>query len=45
VNGTALAPATVSYHLSVLHGSGLVAKSRDSRSVLYRRTEVGDRMR
>jgi DNA-binding transcriptional ArsR family regulator len=37
-----LAPATVSYHLSVMHGSGLVAKTRDKRSVLYRRTERGD---
>lgn len=40
-----LAPATVSYHLSVLHGSGLVTKSRDQRSMLYRRTDVGDRIR
>jgi DNA-binding transcriptional ArsR family regulator len=37
-----LAPATVSYHLRVLHGSGLVTRSRDRRTVLYRRTEQGD---
>jgi DNA-binding transcriptional ArsR family regulator len=36
-----LAPATVSYHLRVLHGSGLVTRSRDRRTVLYRRTEQG----
>ncbi|MGQ0838238.1 helix-turn-helix domain-containing protein [Actinokineospora sp.] len=40
-----LAPATVSYHLSVLHGSGLVTKLRDRRSVLYSRTENGDVLR
>lgn len=37
-----LAPATVSYHLRVLHGSGLITRQRDRRSVLYRRTEQGD---
>ncbi|MFL6141027.1 MAG: DUF5937 family protein [Labedaea sp.] len=37
-----LAPATVSYHLKVLHGSGLVTRTRDRRTVLYRRTEQGD---
>lgn len=37
-----LAPATVSYHLGVLHGSGLVARLRERRRVLYRRTERGD---
>jgi DNA-binding transcriptional ArsR family regulator len=36
-----LAPATVSYHLRVLHGSGLVTRSRDRRTVLYQRTERG----
>lgn len=40
-----LAPATVSYHLAVMHSSGLVAKTRDRRSVLYRRTERGDALR
>ena len=37
-----LAPATVSYHLRVLHSSGLVTRLRDRRTVLYRRTEQGD---
>ncbi|GLZ43223.1 helix-turn-helix domain-containing protein [Actinokineospora sp. NBRC 105648] len=40
-----LSPATVSYHLSVLHGSGLVAKTREKRSVLYWRTEQGETLR
>ncbi|GLZ43224.1 winged helix-turn-helix domain-containing protein [Actinokineospora sp. NBRC 105648] len=40
-----LAPATVSYHLSVLHGSGLVAKARDRRAVLYWRTDHGNALR
>ncbi|MBM7772065.1 DNA-binding transcriptional ArsR family regulator [Actinokineospora baliensis] len=34
-----LAPATVSYHLSVLHSSGLISKSRAKRTVLYQRTD------
>jgi DNA-binding transcriptional ArsR family regulator len=37
-----LAPATVSYHLQVLHNSGLVTRTRDRRTVLYRRTDQGD---
>jgi DNA-binding transcriptional ArsR family regulator len=37
-----LSPATVSYHLRVLHGSGLVSRLRERRQVLYRRTEQGD---
>jgi DNA-binding transcriptional ArsR family regulator len=37
-----LSPATVSYHLRVLHGSGLVSRLRERRKVLYRRTEQGD---
>jgi DNA-binding transcriptional ArsR family regulator len=37
-----LAPATVSYHLSVLHRSGLVRRRRRGRAVLYARTNVGD---
>ncbi|GAA2971817.1 winged helix-turn-helix domain-containing protein [Actinokineospora diospyrosa] len=34
-----LAVGTVSYHLSVLHNSGLVTKSRAKRTVLYQRTD------
>ncbi|MFF8881534.1 ArsR/SmtB family transcription factor [Streptomyces flaveolus] len=33
-----LSPATVSYHLGVLHRAGLVTRSRTGRSVLYHRT-------
>jgi len=40
-----LARATVSYHLSVLLESGLVNKARDRKTVLYRRTELGDTLR
>ncbi|HWM06726.1 MAG TPA: helix-turn-helix domain-containing protein [Actinophytocola sp.] len=36
-----LAPATVSYHLKVLHRAGLVRSSRDGQYVLYHRTEAG----
>ncbi|MFG2309424.1 ArsR/SmtB family transcription factor [Streptomyces sp. NPDC048566] len=39
-----LSPATVSYHLGVLHRSGLVARARSGRSVLYRRTPEGSRL-
>jgi DNA-binding transcriptional ArsR family regulator len=35
-------PATVSYHLGVLHGSRLVTAQRSGRGVLYRRTALGD---
>lgn len=34
----ALSPSTVSYHLAVLYRSGLVTKTRDTRSVMYRQT-------
>ncbi|WP_433653489.1 DUF5937 family protein [Micromonospora zamorensis] len=37
-----LAPATVSYHLGVLLRSGLVVRTRDRHSVLYRRSDHGD---
>ncbi|MER7334880.1 MULTISPECIES: DUF5937 family protein [unclassified Micromonospora] len=37
-----LAPATVSYHLGVLLRSGLVVRSRDRHSVLYRRSAGGE---
>jgi DNA-binding transcriptional ArsR family regulator len=39
-----LAPATVSYHLGVLHRSGLVDRRRRGRTVLYARTSVGDEL-
>jgi DNA-binding transcriptional ArsR family regulator len=37
-----LAPATVSYHLNVLHRSGLVRRRRRGQAVLYARTNLGD---
>jgi DNA-binding transcriptional ArsR family regulator len=39
-----LAPATVSYHLGVLHDAGLVMRSRHRRLVLYRRSEQATRL-
>ncbi|MFF8941836.1 ArsR/SmtB family transcription factor [Streptomyces sp. NPDC014864] len=39
-----LSPATVSYHLGVLHRAGLVTRTRSGRSVLYRRTPEGSRL-
>ncbi|MGW6907719.1 ArsR/SmtB family transcription factor [Streptomyces sp. NPDC054940] len=36
--------SAVSQHLKVLHATGLVARARDGRRVLYRRTELGDRL-
>ncbi|MEU0836860.1 helix-turn-helix domain-containing protein [Streptomyces sp. NPDC005969] len=39
-----LIPATVSYHLGVLHRAGLVACARSGRSVFYRRTPEGFRL-
>ncbi|MGQ4419667.1 ArsR/SmtB family transcription factor [Streptomyces sp. SAS_269] len=39
-----LSPATVSYHLGVLHRAGLVTRTRAGRSVLYRRTPEGSRL-
>lgn len=39
-----LSPATVSYHLGVLHRAGLVVRARDGRAVLYRRTPEGSRL-
>ena len=37
-----LAPATISYHLGVLHRAGLVLRSRDRHTVLYRRSPQAD---
>ncbi|WP_328876393.1 winged helix-turn-helix domain-containing protein [Streptomyces sp. NBC_00287] len=39
-----LSPATVSYHLGILHKAGLVARARSGRAVLYRRTPQGSRL-
>ncbi|MGW3497375.1 ArsR/SmtB family transcription factor [Streptomyces sp. NPDC001020] len=39
-----LSPATVSYHLGVLHRAGLVTRARSGRAVLYRRTPAGSRL-
>ena len=33
-----LSPATVSYHLQILHRAGRVQRARSSRTVLYQRT-------
>jgi DNA-binding transcriptional ArsR family regulator len=37
-------PSAVSQHLQVLHGTGLVTRSRDRRQVLYRRSPVGEHL-
>lgn len=37
-----LAASTVSYHLGVLHRSGLLARHRDGKYVYYQRTPLGD---
>jgi len=37
-------PSAVSQHLQVLHATGLLARARDRRHVLYRRTPVGDEL-
>ena len=39
-----LSPATVSYHLGVLHRAGLITRTRTGRCVLYRRTPSGTRL-
>ncbi|MFF8639051.1 ArsR/SmtB family transcription factor [Streptomyces pilosus] len=39
-----LSPATVSYHLGVLHRAGLVTRTRTGRSVLYHRTPEATRL-
>jgi DNA-binding transcriptional ArsR family regulator len=40
----AVTPSAVSQHLQVLHATGLVARDRDRRQVLYRRTPTGDHL-
>lgn len=37
-------PSAVSQHLRVLHAAGLVSRARDGRQVLYRRSDLGDRL-
>jgi DNA-binding transcriptional ArsR family regulator len=37
-------PSAVSQHLRVLHATGLVARARDGRQVLYRRSALGDQL-
>jgi DNA-binding transcriptional ArsR family regulator len=37
-----LSAATISYHLGILHGSGLLTRTRDRHHVLYQRTRRGD---
>jgi len=37
-------PGAVSQHLQVLHASGLLIRTRAGRSVLYRRSDLGDRL-
>ncbi|MFM9371001.1 ArsR/SmtB family transcription factor [Streptomyces sp. Da 82-17] len=37
-------PSAVSQHLRVLYATGLVARARHGRQVLYRRTALGDRL-
>lgn len=37
-------PSAVSQHLRVLYATGLVTRARDGRQVLYRRSDLGDRL-
>jgi DNA-binding transcriptional ArsR family regulator len=39
-----LSAPTLSVHLKTLHAAGIVASQRDGRAVLYRRTDLGDRL-
>jgi DNA-binding transcriptional ArsR family regulator len=40
----AVTPSAVSQHLQVLHAGGLVTRARDGRTVLYRRSALGDQL-
>lgn len=40
----AVTPSAVSQHLQVLHAAGLVTRARDGRTVLYRRSALGDQL-
>ncbi|QKG19010.1 ArsR/SmtB family transcription factor [Actinomadura verrucosospora] len=40
----AVTPSAVSQHLKILHAAGLVARARDGRHMLYRRSPLGDRL-
>jgi DNA-binding transcriptional ArsR family regulator len=40
----AVTPGAVSQHLQVLHAGGLVHRARDGRTVLYRRSPLGDQL-
>jgi DNA-binding transcriptional ArsR family regulator len=40
----ALAPSTVSHHLKILHGTGLIDRSRQGHSVIYTRNPKGDNL-
>jgi DNA-binding transcriptional ArsR family regulator len=39
-----ITPSAVSQHLRVLHATGLLARARDRRQVLYRRSALGDEL-
>ncbi|WP_128375880.1 ArsR/SmtB family transcription factor [Streptomyces cavernae] len=39
-----ITPSAVSQHLRVLYATGLVARARDGRHVLYRRSSLGDQL-
>ncbi|MFJ6700040.1 ArsR/SmtB family transcription factor [Streptomyces sp. NPDC091272] len=39
-----ITPSAVSQHLRTLHSAGLLTRARDGRQVLYRRSDLGDRL-